>query len=141
MTTARRVVLTGAAALALAGPAAAANRMVPARKLFPYLDAYLRLPPAKRTRFAPAYVLTKDRPTGLWIVDGAQKFALPIGPEGRLLRVPTAAQWESAQVEVSGPEGAKYGITMKLEALAPLGQEYDAAGLAAAIAQANDGIR
>ena len=48
MTTARRVVLTGAAALALAGPAAAANRMVPARKLFPYLDAYLRLPPAKR---------------------------------------------------------------------------------------------
>jgi hypothetical protein len=139
--TGRRAVLAGAAALALAGPAAAADRMVPAKKLFPYLDAYLRLPAAKRSRFTLTYVLVKDRPTGLWIVDGAQKIAIPIGPDGRLLRTPTAAQWDTAQVQVSGPDGAKYGITMKLMALATPATEMDAAGLAAAVTQANDGVR
>ena len=141
MTVSRRAVLTGAAALALAGPAAAADRLVPAKKLFPYLDAYLRLPPAKRSRFVPTYILAKDRPAGLWIVGGAQRIALPIAADGKVLRLPTAAQWETAQIQVSGPEGAKYGISMQLEALAPLATEFDAAGLATSIAQANEGIR
>ena len=137
----RRTVLAGVVALSLAGPAAAVDRMVPAKKIFPYLDAYLRLPAAKRSRFTPTYVLIKDRPTGLWIVDGAQKTAIPISVDGHLLRLPTAAQWDAAQVQVSGPDGAKYGITMKLEALATPATEMDAAGLAAAVTQANDGIK
>ena len=137
----RRAVLAGAAALALAGSARADERLVPARKVFPYLDAYLRIPPAKRSRFSLSYVLVKDRPTAIWLVDGQQRIAVPVSADGRLLRLPTAAQWEAGQVAISGPAGAKYGVSLKLEALVPPAAEMDAATLAAAVAQANDGVK
>ena len=137
----RRAVLAGVAAFALAGPARAEERLVPAKKVFPYFDAYLRIPPAKRSRFSLADVLVKDRPTAMWLVDGQQRTPVPVSAEGRLLRLPTAAQWESGQVAISGPTGAKYGVALKLEALVSPAAEMDAATLAAAVAQANDGIK
>lgn len=141
MSPSRRRALAATAAFLVAGPAAAAERLVPAKKVFPYLDAYLRIPPAGRSRFSLAYVLVKDRPTGLWIVDGAQRTPIPVSADGRLLRLPTAAQWESGQVALSGPDGAKYGVTLKLEALVPPAAEMDAAALAAAVTQANAGVK
>ena len=51
---ARRRVLTGLAALALATPAAAAGKLVDAKKVFAYLDASLKLGPADRNRFRMA---------------------------------------------------------------------------------------
>ena len=53
--TARRAVLAGLAALSLAGRAEAAAKVVDAKKVFPFLDAYLKLPPADRSRFRLVY--------------------------------------------------------------------------------------
>lgn len=141
----RRSLLGRAAAalLLFADPVAAADgtRLVPARKLFPYLDAYLRLPAAQRNRFGPVYVLTKDRPASLTLIDGDQRIPIPIGVDGEFLRLPTAAQWARAQVEVAGPAGAKYGLTLKMELLIPGAAEMDAAAIRAALDQLNQGIR
>lgn len=141
MTASRRLVLGGALALLAVSPAAAADRRVPARKLFPYLDVYLKMPAARRNRFGPTYVLTRDRPASLTLIDGDQRIPILISADGQLLRLPTLAQWETAQVEVSGREGAKYGLTLKMELLIPGATEMDAAAVAAAVDQLNQGVR
>ena len=47
----RRGLIAAVAATAVAGPALAAERLVPAGKIFPFLDVYLKIPPAERNRF------------------------------------------------------------------------------------------
>ena len=141
MTASRRTVLGGVAAVAFAGPALALDRLVDPKKVFPYLDAYLRIPPAKRSQFTVAYRLVKDRPTGLWLVEGQQRTPIPLAADGKMLRLPTAGQLEHAQLLISGPDKAKYGVNLNIEPLATPAQEMDAATLHAAVTQGAEGMK
>ena len=78
-----------AAAVAISGPARAADKVVELKKVFPYLDAYLSLPPAERSRFSLFYAFRQDgRPLAapVWIVDGARRTPLTL-VEGRAERL------------------------------------------------------
>ena len=148
----RRALLAGLALLALA-PLALANvsaahaeeRRVPATKVFPYLDAYLRIPPAGRSRFTLGYQFKAARPDGLWLIDGETRTPLPITPDGRIARLPTAAQIDRAQVLVAGPPKTRYAIALNIEPLLapPVGPapDLDAATLTAAVTQAAAAIK
>lgn len=140
----RRAVLAGMAATLVAAPAAAAGKLVEAKKVFPFLEAYWKLPPAERSRFRMAYAFKLDgRPLtgGMWLVDGAQRVALPLRADGRVERLPTLAQLDRAKIQVDVPEKSKVGVSLSLEpAMAPAA-EMDARELAAAVAQAQVGAK
>jgi hypothetical protein len=145
----RRFVLSALAALALGPAAQAADRTVvlPARKLFPYLDAYLSLPAAERSRFVMGYrALMDGKPAAglrLVLVEGAQRTALPVDGFGRIGRHPSLAQLRSnaAKVEVTGPTGHKFGLALDIEPTVAPAAEIDAHALALACEQATAGAR
>ena len=145
----RRFVLAALAAFVLCAQAQAGERTValPVKKLFPYLDAYLSLPPAERSRFAMAYrVLVDGKPAAglrLFVVDGGQRTSLSIDATGRIGRQPSLAQLRSndAKVEVTGPEGHKFGLRLDIEPLAAPAAEMDAHALALACQQATAGAK
>lgn len=145
MSMSRRGLLVGAAAFAVAGPAAAET--VAIAKAFPFLEAYLKLPPQERNRFTLAYYLTRDgKPAEdlkVWIADGATKTPVPVGPKGKLERLPTLAQLQSKSVKTvfDAPETAKLGINLAVEPTARPAPEMDAAELALAVAQAAKGAK
>lgn len=147
----RRAVLLGfgaAATLAAtglaAGPAAAAGKAVDAKKVFPYLDAYLKLPPAERSRFRLTYVFTRDgKPltAPVWLVEGAAKTAIPLRADGAAARLPTLSQLGGAKVQIDVEEGVKLGVHMIMEPVMPPAADLDARELAAAYAQCTTGIK
>lgn len=144
-------VLLGGAALAAsvaatstpAQPAPARKPPVPAAKLFPYLDRYLKLPAAERTLFAPAYLLLRDhkpaRDLKVWLVDGATREPIPIGADGRMERLPTLAQLASAKVDIDVPAATRLGLTLTFAATLRPAAEMSAADLTRAIRQADAG--
>lgn len=141
---ARRSVLTGLAGLALATPAAAAGKLVEAKKVFPYLDAWLKLAPGDRNRFRMAYFLKKDgRPltAPVWLIDGATRLPVALRADGRVERLPTLAQLDRAKVQVDVDAGARIGVSMSLEPTMTVAAEMDARELAAALTQASAGMR
>lgn len=144
----RRHLLAGLAALMLCAPAHAAERTasVPLKKLFPYLEAYLSLPPAERSRFVMAYrLLAAGRPDPslrVALVAG-QRTPLPLDVFGRISRLPTIAQLHApdAKAEVTGPQERKFNLSLDIEpAMAPAA-EMDAHALALASQQATVGAR
>ena len=140
----RRSVLTGLAALALATPAVAAGKVVDAKKVFPYLDAWLKLAPGERNRFRMSYAFTsggKPLSVPVWLVDGALRQPVPLRADGRAERLPTLAQLDRAKVQVDVEPGAKVGVGMSLEPTMAPAVELNARELAAALAQASAGMR
>jgi len=126
---------------------AAAKKAEPLRpaKIFPYHETYMRLPAAERTRFQLAYfLLLNGRPApgaDVYVEDGGVRTPIAIAPDGRM-QPPPLALLRSKTASVVFPQGTeKFNVQMSLIPTAPLGQEMRAADLAAAIAQANRGIR
>lgn len=148
---ARRAVLLGfsaAAAVAVstlaAGPASAAGKSVDAKKVFPYLDAYLKLPAAERSRFRLTYLFLRDgKPLAapVWLVDGAARTAISLRADGAATRLPTLAQLDSAKVQIDVDEGVKLGVHMVMEPTMAPAADLDARELAAAYAQCATGIK
>ncbi|WP_372781709.1 hypothetical protein [Phenylobacterium sp.] len=139
-----RIFAVAALALVLATPAAAAGKMVDASKVFARLDAYLKLPPAERSHFTMAYYLrVGDAPltAPAWLVEGDRKTAIPLRADGRILRLPTAAQLGAAKVEIGVDAATKVNENIGLEPLAAPAQDLDARELAIALAQAQGGMR
>mgnify|MGYP001550108757 CR=1 FL=1 len=146
--TSRRHLLAALAVLALAAPAHAADRVVtaPMKKVFPYLEAYLSMPPAERSRFAMAYRLTVDGAANpglkVAIVRGAERTPLPLDGFGRIARLPNLAMLKSdAKVELAGPQGHKIGLALELEPNVAAAAEMDAHALALACDQATTGAK
>ena len=146
----RRAVLLGAAAASLAAPtllavpAAAAGKSVDAKKVFPYLDAYLKLPAAERSRFRLTYLFTRDgKPLAapVWLLEGATKTAIPLRADGAAARLPTLAQLDTAKVQIDVDAGTKLGVHMIMEAVTAPAADLDARDLAAAYAQCTTGIK
>lgn len=145
---------------ALAGPAAGAAsaqakaaatqeaKQAPIKKAFPYLDAYLKIPAAERSRFTLAYRLQgkNGAPPGkirVWVNQGATRTELPVAADGQVLRLPTLAMLndKAATVTVDKASPAPLGIDLALESTARPAAEMSAADLAAAVDQANRGIK
>ena len=150
----RRMALAGALALAVAGGAAAqdkakAAKPPPVGKVFRFLDAYLGIPAAERSRFTLAYYLRQpgDRPpppgVRVWVVQGSQRTELPVAASGRLAH-PTLAMLtnKAATVKVDRPNpDLNLNLSMELEATARPAAQLNAADLVAAVDQANRGIK
>ena len=136
----RRAALAALAGALIATGAAAQTKTVSMelKKVFPYLDAYYRLPAAERNRFTMAYYLSL--PAGASMTIGGERIA--VGPHGRILRLPTAQMLASKQTATfQAREGTKYSINRALEPTSPPAARMSAAELVAAIDQANRGIK
>jgi hypothetical protein len=146
----RRIFFSGlgvAALAALPGAAlAAAKDPVKLAKAYPYLDAFLKLPAAQRSRFHPAYYLmvAGKPPVGLhfYIIDGGQRSPLVIEPDGRLAHTPTLAQLQgSAQFWADVPAETKIGLRLEIQANLPPAVQLDCHELSLAITQAGDAVK
>ena len=135
------------AAVALLAPATsafAANKTLTAQRLYRYYDNYLALPAAERSHFTVGYILTQDgKPLSapVWMVDGARRTPIPLSSDGRMLRLPTAAELASAKVEIGIDETAKIGLSLGPEASGPRATDLDAHDLASAVSQAASGMK
>ena len=139
----RNLALGLLAAAAIAGPARA-EKLVDAGKVLPFLDAYWKIPPAERNRFTMAYALRQEgRPltAPVWLVTGTERLRLPLSAEGRITRLPTAAQLAGAKIAVDLPEKAKVSVGLGIEPVLAPAAEMDAQTLAAALTQAQSGAR
>ena len=140
----RRVVLLALGTLALATPVAAAGKVVDAKKVFPFLDVFLKIPPGDRTRFRLVYTFRsagKPLVAQVWLIDGGTRTPIPLRADGRADRLPTLAQLDRSKIEVGVDAGTKISVGMTLEPTTAPAAELDARDLAAAIAQASTGVR
>jgi hypothetical protein len=138
-------------ALAVAVPSltlADAGKLVPAGKVFPFLEAFLKVPAAERARLRVTYSLQQGgRPaTGVkaaLVESGGARTPLPIdAATGRFERLPTLAQLEAkAQVAFDVPSSSKFGVGMDLNPALKPAMEYDAQELAVTVKDSNAAIR
>jgi hypothetical protein len=136
--TSRRAALAAMVGVLLAGGAAAQTRTVSLepKKFFQYLDIYYRIPAQDRSRFTLAYYV---KPTSAKFRIGGQP--LPVGPDGRV-RLPSEAMLKSKQpLVIEAPAGTKISADGGLEPTLRPDTEVNARELAAAVAQANQGIK
>lgn len=142
--------LAGLALATLAvGPAFAADapKTFPAKKMFPFLDLYLGIPPADRTRFTLAYYLRSNGKPATGVVltlisASGVRSTIPVGADGRLLKTPSIADLKDGQIgiEKSNP-AAKFQLSMEMQAVTRMAEVLPAADLAAAVTQCNAAIK
>ncbi len=139
-----RALLPAVLALAAATSAVAAERLVDADKVFPELARFLALPPAARDRFTTTYqVRTKGGPlevVKLSLVEGSLRTPVPLGRDGRVLRLPTPAQLKG-QVAVDTPDGVRLSTHPDIECTGLGGREIAAARTAACIDQLRAAVK
>jgi hypothetical protein len=144
---ARRALLAAPLALLAApllpGAAFAAEKMAPIGKIFPYLDAFLKMPAGERTHVRVDYYVLRDGkpPVGLqaWFVaPNGQRSPANLTADGRFLRIPTLAELQGGlQVAFNADAGAKMGIRLELGPAAHPAQEMEAHELAVSIDEVN----
>jgi hypothetical protein len=148
MTLTRRAAAT-LIALALVATTAQADtgKTAPATKVFTFLEAFLKIPPAERARIRVSYALRRDgKPaTGVkatLVEASGARTLLPIDGEGRFERTPTLAQLQAkAQVAFDVPADTKFGTAMLLDPVLKPAAEYDARELVATVEESNAAIR
>ena len=136
----RRAALAAMAGALVATGAAAQTKPagVELKKIFPYLREYYGIPAAERSRFTMAYYLTPA--SGVTVKVGDQD--LPIGADGRFMRLPTLQQLQAGQrATLGGAKGTKFNISMELEPTLRPAARLSAPELAASIDEANRGIK
>jgi hypothetical protein len=150
MTPHRRAALLGlTAAFVLSSSAAFADagKTVPATKIFPFLEAMLKVPPAERARIRVTYALRHEgKPaTGVkatLVETGGARTPLPIDGEGRFERVPNLAQLQGkAEVAFDVPADFKLGVAMLLDPTLKPASDYDVRELDATVTDSNAAIR
>jgi hypothetical protein len=115
----------------------APNKQAPARqidvkKVFPYYDLYLGLPPSDRDGFAMVYRVGSQSGTqlpSLNYVLGTTRTPIQIAADGRILTMPDAAMLSRGKVEKAAgqPSGS---IVLDLNPVVPLGRSISAAAAA-----------
>lgn len=131
-----------ASAMAVAGPASA-EKVVPATKVMPFLDKFLKVPSAERSRMKLSYAILRDGKRApdlkaVLVEPGGARTPLPVDEEGVFERLPTLAQLEKgANIAFDVPADLKLGSAMDIAPqLKPAG-EYDVRELVATVDQAN----
>ncbi|HEY0435386.1 MAG TPA: hypothetical protein VGC92_02025, partial [Phenylobacterium sp.] len=107
-----RLFAAAALSLTFALPAAAANKQIEASKLFTHYDAYLRIPPAERSRFTMFFYLKQGAQpltAPVWLVEGDRRIPIPVRADGHVERLPTLAQLND-KVEFGVDAAAKLGV-------------------------------
>jgi len=148
----RRVVGLALTSLALAVtiPSAAraqAGKVAPAGQVFSFLEAFLKVPAAERSRIKVTYALMREgkRATGVQatlIEANGVRTPLPIDGEGRFERTPTLAQLQAkARISFDVPPDTKLGSSMMLDPALKPAAEYDARELVATVEDSNKAIR
>ncbi|HEX7758453.1 MAG TPA: hypothetical protein VF459_03060 [Caulobacteraceae bacterium] len=142
----RRLFLTAMAAALPTSVWAAQKDPVKLAKAFPYLDVYLKMPSAQRSRFSLVYYMLRDgKPAGdlhAWIVDGAARTPLALDHDGRVLHPPTLAQISGdAMLQFDVPADAVLKPRLELHAAAPVAAQIDAADLQLSINQAGEAVK
>lgn len=144
----RRLFLAAVAGAAAAPTALLAAQKDPVKlaKAFPFLDLYLKLPAAERSRFAVVYYMTRDNKpaAGLrgWIIDGPNKTPVSWAADGRALQLPTLAQVQgSATIQFDVPEDAALKPRLELHPLLAAAAQVDAVALQASITQAGAAVK
>lgn len=130
----------------LAAPALAQQKALTLdlKKVFPYLQAYQSLPAAERSKFRMAYFMTLEPRSALQVVyvDGALRTPVTLGPEGRVMALPTPEMFSAkAKVELTATKGAKLKQQLAIEPALRPAAELDARELAAAVRQASVGSK
>ena len=114
-------------------------------KVFPFLDKYLAIPAGERNRFTMAYTFMTDGKPAAGLkaaiveADG-RRTPLAFGSDGRVTRLPNAAQLVSANLVVDVPAATKMGVRLALEPLIAPAQELAARDLDLSLVQANAGM-
>ncbi len=103
-------------------------RQIPVKKLFPYYDLYLGLPPQDRDGFYLEYLVktsdTNVRPRMVYAL-GSVRTPIQLDSKGKILTMPDMAMLRQGKVEVpaSSPRGQ---IVLNLEPVVPLGRTIPA---------------
>jgi hypothetical protein len=122
------LVLTAQADTALSNGA----RQIPVKKLFPYYDLYLGLPPQDRDGFYLEYLIksseTNIRPRMVYAL-GSVRTPIQLDSKGKILTMPDLNMLRHGKVEVpaSAPPGR---IMLNLEPVVPLGRTIPANAVA-----------
>ncbi|MFI4973262.1 MAG: hypothetical protein ACHP84_01850 [Caulobacterales bacterium] len=144
----RRQLLQGFA-VALAFPGLARADEVQSFKLskaFAYLDKFLGLPAAMRTRFNVVYYAMRDRKPapdlqGVIVEADGRRTPLQLDHDGRVVSMPTLGLLRSdAKLEAAAAPGVKLGLRLELHPNVALSPHPDPAALAQSLAQANAAI-
>ncbi|HYE46476.1 MAG TPA: hypothetical protein VEA44_11975 [Caulobacter sp.] len=145
MTVSRRVLFYAplAAVPLLGQPAAAATRETDVSKVFVFLDNFLRMSPAERSRLKVSFYLTQNGkpPVGVraWIIDkDGRRTDVPIAADGRFEREPTLKQLvEKSKMVFEGPDRNGFSVRIGLVWGAKPAIEMDARKVADHLADAN----
>lgn len=138
----RRALILAVATLAVAGPAFA-EKSAQATKVLPFLDKFLKVPAAERTRLKLTYAVRhegKAQPNlkATLVERSGARTPLPVDADGFFERLPTLAQLEGDPAIVFDvPPGWKMGTTMNIGTALKPSQDYDANELAATVTEAN----
>jgi hypothetical protein len=116
---------------------------IPLKKLFPYLEPYLSLPPQARSKFVMVYRME---------VQGAAPSAVtltypgggvvPIAADGRVRRLPTLSMLQAnGKAVAAAPKGSKVGVDLALEPVMQPAADLEARELSLAVTQAAAGAK
>jgi hypothetical protein len=139
----RALALTLAAALVVVATPALAEKTAPTDKVFMFLDKFLNVPPADRTRLKLAYAIRRDgQPTpnlkATLVEKSGARTPLPINADGYFERLPTLAQLQGdASIVFDVPPDTKLGSSMSFATQLKPATEYDVRELAATVSEAN----
>jgi hypothetical protein len=135
-----------AAALAAAATPALAEKSVPANKVLPFLDKFLKVPPAERSRVRLTYAVRHDgQPMpnlkATLVEKNGARTPLPVNADGYFDHLPTLAQLDGDPViTFDVPPDFKMGAAMNFGTQLKPAAEYDVRELAATVDEANSVI-
>lgn len=139
----RAAALILAAVLATAATPALAEKSAPASKVLSYLDKYLKIPPAERTRVKLIYAIRHEgKPIPnlkvTLVGKNGTRTPMPLTADGYFERLPTLAQLEGDPTLVFDvPADWKMGSVMDFQTQLKPATEYDVRELTATVGEAN----
>lgn len=136
------MLLAAALAVTAATPALADGKPDPASKIFPYLEKFLKVPAAERTRVRLNYALFQNgKPIpnlkGTLIEKSGARMPLTFNGEGYFERLPSLAQLDGGMVSFDLPDKVKVSLVMDISPALKPATQYEAKELAITVNEAN----
>lgn len=130
------------AIVAAVSPAQAEEaKTIPAAKLFPYLEMFLKVPPQERRKVKLVYRLRSagDAPIQATLIEpGGARTPLPVDSGGVITRTPTLAQLQAkSSVELKAPKGSKFSLSMSYMPVLRSATEYETSELVGIVDEGN----